>query len=292
MPIRANFQTIILSSRKFATNFQAIIRSSQNCADNLPTVFCKASTSSSWWWWVLCFRRAWTSSASWTLRSYCCFIWRNLETKKYPIFFSTVTRQFLPTAKFTIIPCIQITCLSLHWLYRQCTYFSATFLQASSSLITLCNSMLFSSSVACASFNSCSLTSIEEWDDRAPNVKRQTNGLSQTCHVLLLLYEIPLPTGNISRQLQANESLNFYKIIWLHTQLGLVFNQPRLLRLFTFEFAELHGSKSCVQKIQNKRSWFCLCVPVHKNHTVHYSWTDSLTALQWWCPQFTSRQLF
>lgn len=50
-------------------------------AGNLPTVFCKASTSSSWWWWVLCFRRAWTSSASWTFKSYCCFIWRYLRGK-------------------------------------------------------------------------------------------------------------------------------------------------------------------------------------------------------------------
>lgn len=47
---------------------------------DLPTVFCKASTSSSWWWWVLCFSRACTSSASWTFRSYCCFTWRNLAT--------------------------------------------------------------------------------------------------------------------------------------------------------------------------------------------------------------------
>lgn len=52
-------------------------------AGNLPTVFCKASTSSSWWWWVLCFRRAWTSSASWTFKSYCCFIWRYLRGKMW-----------------------------------------------------------------------------------------------------------------------------------------------------------------------------------------------------------------
>ena len=76
---------IIRSSRKFAANFQGIICFFRYCTDNLPTVFCRASTSSSWWWWVLCFRRAWTSSASWTLRSYCCFIWRNLERKKYPV---------------------------------------------------------------------------------------------------------------------------------------------------------------------------------------------------------------
>ena len=82
----ANIQATIRSSRKFAANFiQAMIRSLRYCTDNLPTVFCRASTSSSWWWWVLCFRRAWTSSASWTLRSYCCFIWRNLEMKKYPV---------------------------------------------------------------------------------------------------------------------------------------------------------------------------------------------------------------
>ena len=62
-----------------------MICSFRYCTGNLPTVFCRASTSSSWWWWVLCFRRAWTSSASWTLRSYCCFIWRNLEMKKYPV---------------------------------------------------------------------------------------------------------------------------------------------------------------------------------------------------------------
>ena len=83
--IRANFRTIIRFSQKFTANFQAIIRSSRNCTDDLPTVFCRASTSSSWWWWVLCFRRAWTSSASWILRSYCCFIWRNLEMKKYSV---------------------------------------------------------------------------------------------------------------------------------------------------------------------------------------------------------------
>ena len=83
-------------------------------AGNLPTVFCKASTSSSWWWWVLCFRRAWTSSASWTFKSYCCFIWRYLRGKMW--------------GKVIFKPAL-ILHEHIKWLWKvRVAYFSAIFL--------------------------------------------------------------------------------------------------------------------------------------------------------------------